>query len=652
MHSTKARTSRTAVAFAIALTALVCLAAQGSTAGQAATSAAVGGSDWVSEAEAAIMRSDLVGRMEAALGDEYGGAWFDPAAAQLHVGVTSPPSRRAAEAVAARAGLGALVVETPVVSTWNQLLEAQERWSRRLADLFKGGNVRTAAAPKSNSLEVELDPSVSPSRHAALETAAAAESVDVEVKVAPHPLAPASPTLQCKAFAAKFKAFCDPTIVAGQRIEGDSGGPGCTAGPAIRKKKPADANAATETFILTAGHCIQFDGGNNRKWYAFEKSETKQEIGKSVDYIFNETDIGVIKVEQTTWAKKNIIPVVPNVVANWDPKNEFNPTEVQGESVPAVDMKVCFSGQRSGTSCGKVKATSEEITVKWKEGGEDKEVTLKNMVKVELESGKVGVGDSGAPWFSESTRSTLVGVQSSADLDPKTEEGTVAYFGSMKTVLEKLEKVKNLEYVLLKSDNKQRHAKVKAGKYSATLQGSTTGLQKFFSTEAGSLECKQSTYHAVLTEASSTVTVTPEYKECSASFGVSATISMEGCTYVFHLVRKVTTDEYLATSDISCPSGKSIKIVAGTCKAEVKEQSGREIVDIYNKSGESPKRYLSVRPTVTGLTYTVTQDGFLCPFSGTGEKTGGEYTSGENITVTGQNPSIPSEKIDVEIVDE
>ena len=92
------------------------------------------------------------------------------------------------------------------------------------------------------------------------------------------------------------------------------------------------------------------------------------------------------------------------------------------------------------------------------------------------------------------------------------------------------------------------------------------------------------------------------------------------------------------------------KIAAGACKAEIKAQTERETVDLVDDTSASPKKNITMRPTLTGVSYTVTQDGFLCPFNGTGEKSGGEYTSAESTSLTGQSPTEPAQKIDIEVV--
>jgi hypothetical protein len=72
-------------------------------------------------------------------------------------------------------------------------------------------------------------------------------------------------------------------------------------------------------------------------------------------------------------------------------------------------------------------------------------------------------------------------------------------------------------------------------------------------------------------------------------------------------------------------------------------------VDLVDDTTASPKKDITMRPTLTGISYTVTEDGASCPFKGTGEKTSGEYTSAEGVTLAGQSPTEPALKIDIEV---
>ncbi len=635
------------IAVALVTAALAYVDAAGSSAGDEAREASQRSSR-ADEVEAAVARGNVTVKLEAALGDDFGGAWFEPSAARLHVGVTSSESQRDAEAVAARAGLAEAVVETPVDSTWEELEAAQDEWDHRLADLFDRQQVTTGLRAQYNAVEIELASSAPRARRAALEREAAAESVEVMVTSPLKERFRISPDVKrCRKFVVKsHMADCNPTLVGGVYIDDNKAGwVGCTAGPTVLRDDRTSKPKATDTFVLTAGHCIKDHGDIGGTWYAVNNKTPgeKDVIGKAVQYLNSETDVGVIEVTTKYWAEAKDPPLAP-VIAWWDTKDESDPFPVVDQANPVEEETACHSGARTGTGCGTILKTG--VTIKYKTG-----IELKNLTKVELENGaKAGNGDSGGPWFVYETPFNVAGTHASSEHEGGTEEGKIAYFQPLKVSFEKLKEKKSLGLELLKGKNQKRHGELKGGKYPVTLHGGTSGVEEF-ETEAGTVECTWSAYDAVVSEATSTVTVAPEYKECDAFGLVSATISMEGCAYVFHAGGKASSDNYDASADITCPAGKSIVVSAGTCKVAVPAQTGLESTDLIDDTGASPKKDITIRPTITGLAYTVTQDGFLCPFESTGHKTDGEYTNSANITITGQNPSSPSEKIDIEIAD-
>jgi len=191
---------------------------------------------------------------------------------------------------------------------------------------------------------------------------------------------------------------------------------------------------------------------------------------------------------------------------------------------------------------------------------------------------------------------------------------------------------------------------IDTGTYPATVHGTGENIGEEFNTEAGQVKCKVSHYTGNVSEISSTLTVHPTYTECSAFGFLSATVSTEECNYVFHATEhEAATGTYRAHVDVTCPVGQSIKIVASTCKAEVKAQTGLTTVDITNMTGAPGSGItddLTVKATLGKgkegggngkegpVAYTVTQDGIGCPFSGTGAKTGGEYATKEYFTLT------------------
>jgi hypothetical protein len=346
------------------------------------------------EAEAAIVRTNLTGRMKAALGGAFGGVWFEQSTAQLHVGVTSPDSRRISEAVAAQADLTEIVTETTVGSTWAELQAAQDRWDERLMDLLERGEAATSLVAKRNAVGVELGSLVSPLRRNLLEHQAQAENVNVSVEIAPYPHLRVEPQSRCKEHA-KGEAYCDPTLVAGMTFASEpieEQRVFCTVGPTVIKK-----NNPTKTYVLTAGHCIDDGKEIGGKWYAYNKEGKSgiKEVGPAVAFLRGGggVDVGVVEVTTGYWAlAETSVPVVP-MIAPWD-QEEPEPFYVKEEREPSEGMRSCMSGQKTGTTgepnCGEIIAIGETANV----GG----VLIENLVEVKAKSAG---GDSGAPWYAE-----------------------------------------------------------------------------------------------------------------------------------------------------------------------------------------------------------------------------------------------------------
>lgn len=381
------------------------------------------------EVQSAVERNDLVNKLETALGDAFGGVWYAPTAAQLEVGVTSPDAARIAGAVATQAGLGLYVTETLVESSEGELAAAQRELNRSLVDLLAREEVTTVASVEDNSVRVELGSEVPAGDRAALEAEASAAQVEVVVTVASSPDLGLAPQLQCRKFEPK-KAFCDPTIVAGTRLENPAG-VGCTTGPAVVPPK-----GVTETFVLTAGHCIAKVG---ESFFSFDKAGKREEVGKATAFLNeaagNNADVGVVKVDNKFWRKEGEIPVIPTI-APWDKEKEVEPFKVKGAIAPAAKAATCISAQTSGFHCGTIKAT--KVTI-----GKLEEL-------VEVEGTKTEGGDSGAPWFSEKEKlvqGTHVG---------ETEKGENPTFQALEWSFKRLKEVSKLELELLFIANEKR----------------------------------------------------------------------------------------------------------------------------------------------------------------------------------------------------
>jgi hypothetical protein len=118
--------------------------------------------------------------------------------------------------------------------------------------------------------------------------------------------------------------------------------------------------------------------------------------------------------------------------------------------------------------------------------------------------------------------------------------------------------------------------------------------------------------------------VDPTYKECRAFGLFNAEVHMNGCDYTFY------TD---GTVDLTCEAGEGpVVITAGPCEIQVHGQKGLSKVDLAN-SGTG----VSAQATVTNINYTVSKDGFGCPFLGLGSLTGATYSQHSAVQVSSTN---------------
>jgi hypothetical protein len=158
--------------------------------------------------------------------------------------------------------------------------------------------------------------------------------------------------------------------------------------------------------------------------------------------------------------------------------------------------------------------------------------------------------------------------------------------------------------------------------YPTGLTGSSFRGSLVLTTEAGKVECDSHFLSQFYFSADSTLELAPTFTNCMAFGFLSATVNPEFCDLVLHATEMAAPGVYRHHFDVDCNGGDSIKITASTCKAEIKDQNGLTTVKTSNLVNGS----ITVQPEVSGIAYTVTQDGFLCPFGGTGNKTDGTYT--------------------------
>jgi hypothetical protein len=170
-----------------------------------------------------------------------------------------------------------------------------------------------------------------------------------------------------------------------------------------------------------------------------------------------------------------------------------------------------------------------------------------------------------------------------------------------------------------------------------------------FTTEAGNVECKKH-IETTLTEPTSEPTMTVITRDCRAFGFLSATANMNGCHFLLTTPRHIGTThsnfthEWTFTTHVVCPAGKVIEITAATCKVTVGPQTPEGHVIITSTTTPTPDD-IDIQTTITAIAYTVIQDGFGCPFAGTGAKTGATSTSHNEITMRSISPASAGVKI-------
>jgi hypothetical protein len=175
-----------------------------------------------------------------------------------------------------------------------------------------------------------------------------------------------------------------------------------------------------------------------------------------------------------------------------------------------------------------------------------------------------------------------------------------------------------------------------------SVHGTGESIGEKFTVDGVTTECKTSHYTGLAKAKTSTLELTPEYTGCTlAGTGLTVHVRHRECKYHFALTERAGLHHHRAHVKIACPAGQSIQIegTGTSCEATVGETNNTNLttVDITTDTAAGD---VTIKPNVSGITANVTKDGFLCPFNGTGTKTGGTYTATGYITGTATGGTI------------
>jgi len=139
-------------------------------------------------------------------------------------------------------------------------------------------------------------------------------------------------------------------------------------------------------------------------------------------------------------------------------------------------------------------------------------------------------------------------------------------------------------------------------------------------------ECKTTTFQGELTAKANSLTLFPSYGECRWNYPPVeppvwsvVTVTMNGCDYRLHSLKRLKADEYSASADLQCPAGKQVVVDLRSgaftlCRVTLPAQSnktGSRLIDTTGKGGGLDDVELQL--AMGGMTYT--QDLAGCPIN-------------------------------------
>jgi streptogrisin C len=293
-----------------------------------------------------------------ALGDRFGGLWFDEAGGgRVKVGLVGGDPREAA-ALIARRKLTAVTDLVAVQHSYADLEQAHAWLSEAIIKAnppaAKGQISGLASALLIDKNQVQLELPRGQSLNAAQQAVVAAAKQRLGARLALSSWSGQAHTEACTWDSVLPTWNCDPPLRGGVGIVSDSGGVRriCTAGFNVR------STSDFKWYVMTAGHC----GSKGTFWYSTPPNPPPGSWGPSIGTMHNSVypgptgydDFGIIEnsLELSWWQPGPYVYVHPSLDTT---QNSLYPIKAVGGSTK--DLRVCISGAVSGTDCGPVTAT-------------------------------------------------------------------------------------------------------------------------------------------------------------------------------------------------------------------------------------------------------------------------------------------------------
>lgn len=148
-------------------------------------------------------------------------------------------------------------------------------------------------------------------------------------------------------------------------------------------------------------------------------------------------------------------------------------------------------------------------------------------------------------------------------------------------------------------------------------------------TDLGEMKCETIKYDGTQGPfTSTTLTLTPTFEKCKIG-GVNTTVTMNGCSYLFHL--GPNEENFEASMDIECPAGEKLVVHTPGCVITISPQAGLTKTTFTNE-GAAATRAIVADLNVAQIDYI--EHGAACA---TETETTGNGTIVGQATVTGEN---------------
>ncbi len=177
------------------------------------------------------------------------------------------------------------------------------------------------------------------------------------------------------------------------------------------------------------------------------------------------------------------------------------------------------------------------------------------------------------------------------------------------------------------------HVKLRAEEYPTQITSVQSGEHKL-ETKKGNVRCKNATATGIMTESSSTLTLTPAYSSCIMYSSSNVKVSINSCQYVLQSTNG--SIPYTGSIEIVCSkAGDGIEFtMPGICTIKLPQQTALGTVSLANTGKKSRGRTITASLTLTGVKYTEIPI-LSCPSPGTHET--GTYTG--TSVFSGYNPT-------------